>query len=78
MAEKKNIIWTTGRRKTAVARVRLMPGGGTITVNERTLDYGEDGRKAVTKLLAMGHEHGIIPHKAKVKWVSEVASANKV
>jgi small subunit ribosomal protein S9 len=40
MAEKKNIIWTTGRRKTSVARVRMFAGSGTITVNERTLqDY---------------------------------------
>lgn len=38
MAEKKNIIWTTGRRKTAIARVRMLPGSGTITVNERTLE----------------------------------------
>jgi len=38
MAEKKNIIWTTGRRKTAVARVRLFPGAGTITINQRTLE----------------------------------------
>ncbi len=38
MAEKKNIIWTTGRRKTAVARVRMLPGSGTITINERTLE----------------------------------------
>ena len=38
MAEKKNIIWTTGRRKTAVARVRMLPGSGTITVNQRTLE----------------------------------------
>ncbi len=38
MAEKKNIIWTTGRRKTAVARVRMLAGSGTITVNERTLE----------------------------------------
>lgn len=38
MAEKKNIIWTTGRRKTAVARVRLFSGAGTVTVNERTLE----------------------------------------
>jgi len=38
MAEKKNIIWTTGRRKTAVARVRMFPGNGAITVNERTLE----------------------------------------
>jgi small subunit ribosomal protein S9 len=38
MAEKKNIIWTTGRRKTSVARVRLFAGSGTITINERTLE----------------------------------------
>ena len=38
MAEKKNIIWTTGRRKTAVARVRMFAGSGTITINTRTLE----------------------------------------
>lgn len=38
MAEKKNIIWTTGRRKTAIARVRMFPGTGTIVINERTLE----------------------------------------
>jgi small subunit ribosomal protein S9 len=38
MAEKKNIIWSTGRRKTSVARVRMFPGSGTITINERTLE----------------------------------------
>src|ERR1700733_15111020 len=38
MAEKKNIIWATGRRKTAVARIRLFPGAGTVTVNTRTLE----------------------------------------
>ena len=38
MAEKKNIIWSTGRRKTAIARVRMLPGSGTITVNQRTLE----------------------------------------
>ena len=31
-------IWGTGRRKSAVARVRLSPGTGKITVNERPLD----------------------------------------
>lgn len=30
--------WGTGRRKTAIARVRLVPGTGTVTVNERPLD----------------------------------------
>jgi 1,4-dihydroxy-6-naphthoate synthase len=47
-------------------------------VNERTLDYGDDGREAVAKLLDMGHEQGIIPQKVKLEWVSETASANKV
>jgi 1,4-dihydroxy-6-naphthoate synthase len=47
-------------------------------VNERTLDYGEDGRAAVAKLLTMGHEKGIIPQAIKLEWVSEVASANKL
>ena len=31
-------IIATGRRKTAVARVRLRNGGGTITINGRDLD----------------------------------------
>jgi 1,4-dihydroxy-6-naphthoate synthase len=38
-------------------------------VNERTLDYGADGREAVRCLLEMGHEAGIIPHAARVDWV---------
>ena len=38
-------------------------------VNERTLDYGVDGREAVRRLLDMGHAAGIIPHKAVVEFV---------
>jgi 5,8-dihydroxy-2-naphthoate synthase len=38
-------------------------------VNQRTLDYGADGREAVRRLLEMGHEAGIIPHSAKVEFV---------
>jgi len=38
-------------------------------VNERTLDYGDDGREAVRRLLEMGHEAGIIPLKSRVEWV---------
>ena len=38
-------------------------------VNERTLDYGPDGREAVRRLLDMGHKAGIIAHEAKVDWV---------
>jgi 1,4-dihydroxy-6-naphthoate synthase len=38
-------------------------------VNERTLDYGPDGREAVRRLLDMGHKAGIIPVDAKVDFV---------
>jgi len=38
-------------------------------VNERTLNYGEDGREAIKKLLEMGHERGIIPFRANVDFV---------
>ena len=38
-------------------------------VNERTLDYGEDGREAVRRLLDEGHRAGIIPHEARVEFV---------
>ena len=31
-------FWGTGRRKTAVARVRLVPGKGDITINKRIMD----------------------------------------
>jgi 1,4-dihydroxy-6-naphthoate synthase len=38
-------------------------------VNERTLDYGDDGRAAIRRLLAMGHERGVIPHSVQVDFV---------
>lgn len=38
-------------------------------VNERTLDYGPDGREAVRRLLDMGHKAGIIPMAANVEFV---------
>ena len=46
MAENQAVYWGTGRRKTSVARVRLVPGTGKITVNGReALDYF--GREAL-------------------------------
>ena len=30
--------WGTGRRKKAIARVRLVPGDGTITINDRNFE----------------------------------------
>jgi 1,4-dihydroxy-6-naphthoate synthase len=40
-------------------------------VNERTLDYGSDGREAVRRLLDMGHKAGIIPLAARVEFIGE-------
>ena len=41
----------------------------SMYVNDRTLDYGADGREAIRKLLEMGHERGIIPIKPAVDFV---------
>ena len=43
--KKKIQFWGTGRRKKAIARVRLIPGGnGTIVINDRTFeDYFPQG-----------------------------------
>jgi len=38
-------------------------------VNERTLDYGPDGREAIRRLLDMGHKAGIIPQAARLDFV---------
>jgi len=52
----KPLVQSTGRRKQAVARVRLRPGKGTITVNKRTLDNyfpSETYRMVVTEPLRL-------------------------
>ena len=38
-------------------------------VNERTLDYGPDGKEAVRRLLTMGYKAGIIPIEPKIEFV---------
>jgi 1,4-dihydroxy-6-naphthoate synthase len=38
-------------------------------VNARTLDYGDDGKEAVERLLTMGYKAGIIPMKPQVDFV---------
>jgi 1,4-dihydroxy-6-naphthoate synthase len=37
-------------------------------VNERTLDYGPDGKEAIVRLLDMGHRAGIIPIEPRVEF----------
>jgi 1,4-dihydroxy-6-naphthoate synthase len=41
----------------------------SMWVNELTLDYGERGREAVRRLLAEGHDRGIIPHAVDITFV---------
>jgi 1,4-dihydroxy-6-naphthoate synthase len=41
----------------------------SMYVNERTLDYGPDGREAIRKLLELGHERGVIPIVPQVDFV---------
>jgi 1,4-dihydroxy-6-naphthoate synthase len=41
----------------------------SMYVNDRTLDYGPDGRQAIVKLLELGHERGIIPIKPEIEFV---------
>lgn len=49
MAEQ--IICATGKRKTSVARVRMKPGTGIITVNKRDIDvfFGRETSKMVVR-----------------------------
>jgi 1,4-dihydroxy-6-naphthoate synthase len=49
--------------------VRMASRFVSMYVNERTLDYGADGRLAIRKLLAMGHERGIISIAPQVDFV---------
>src|SRR5580692_8372882 len=51
MATVRHEKWTTGRRKEAVARVRLKAGTGAIVVNSRTLDEYFGGREVAKMVL---------------------------
>jgi 1,4-dihydroxy-6-naphthoate synthase len=41
----------------------------SMYVNERTLDYGAEGRHAITRLLQMGYDKGIITQRPQVDFV---------
>ena len=44
-------FYATGKRKTAVARVRLKPGNGEFTLNDHTLDEFFGGHEALKMLV---------------------------
>ena len=51
MATKELLVTATGRRKQSIARVRLKPGTGEFSVNDRTLDqyFGRATSKMLLK-----------------------------
>jgi small subunit ribosomal protein S9 len=59
MAE--DYFWGTGRRKTAVARVRIRPGTGAMKINERDMEeyFTREGHQArVREPLRVTHNQG--------------------
>ena len=53
MAKKENIVfYGTGRRKNAIARVRLVEGNGKITINGKDIDefFGLETDRKSTRL----------------------------
>ena len=51
MASKKVIYYGTGRRKSSIARVRLVEGSGKITINGQSIDefFGAETLKVIVK-----------------------------
>ena len=46
MTKSSNVLWATGRRKTSVAQVRLIPNGeGKVVVNAKPIDEYFQGHK---------------------------------
>ena len=59
-------FYGTGRRKKSIARVRLLPGNGTITVNGRSIDeyFGLETLKVIVRqpltLLSLVNKYDVI------------------
>ena len=51
MSARTKAFWGTGKRKSAIARVRLAAGDGQVVVNERTLDqyFGRETSRMVVQ-----------------------------
>ena len=76
MATKKEIAAGTGRRKCAVARVRLLPGDGLWTINGKPIEDMTDAEKLdfIRKMAAKGKRviiEGFNDAGSKEKAVSE-------
>jgi len=65
----KSYTWGTGRRKSSIARVRILPGSGQIQVNDREFEeyFRTDGNRAlVVAPLAATETKGKYDVKARV------------
>ncbi|HEX6738320.1 MAG TPA: 30S ribosomal protein S9 [Vicinamibacteria bacterium] len=51
MTATSNEYYATGRRKTSVARVRLRPGGGEFTLNQKNLEEYFGGHEALKMIV---------------------------
>lgn len=71
----------TGKRKTAVARVRLLPGNGSVTVNNRSLDdyFGRPtSRMIVEQPLVLTETKGQYDVKVNVRGGGIAAQASAI
>ena len=77
---RQSIAYALSNRKAALAHAMRYARGLDVQdadtfvgmyVNERTLDYGEQGRQAVREFLERGHKAGIIPHSVDVQFVAD-------
>lgn len=76
--QKASIAYGLDHRKDALAHAMQYARGLTtetadtfvgMYVNQRTLDYGEDGKKAVRKILEIAYQKKLIPHQVNVEFI---------
>jgi small subunit ribosomal protein S9 len=51
MESKPSFYWGTGRRKTAVARVRIKSGNGAMVINEKSVEAYIGNRRTLTEMV---------------------------
>jgi small subunit ribosomal protein S9 len=81
MAENLQTFQATGKRKTAIAQVRLFAGEGRILVNERTLEdyFGrETSRMIVNQPFEVGEIQGRYDVKVNVRGGGVAAQASAI
>ncbi|MEA3428023.1 MAG: 30S ribosomal protein S9 [Thermodesulfobacteriota bacterium] len=67
---KENVYYATGKRKNAIARTWLMPGKGTIVINDRPVkDYFkvESAKTIMAQPLVLTNTIGLFDIKVRVK-----------